>query len=176
MKISFALANKLASFKNQKQPFEKGGTYTLNYNGEEATEETLITIDETREITVADLLNLFASVQTEKVGEFEFMKKGERAITLGQSLAEAAKKVDEKSETFELPKSITIENRVTVGTSMENVEKLDNVANIKKGYELHGIDTTQERIPQLWATSRKDAKYDKKEDFKVRTKVVVSAQ
>jgi len=175
MKISLALANKLSTFKNQRQPFGTGVEYELIYPEGEATEETMVLIDETREISVGDLLNLFAKVETEKVGEYEFAKKGERAITLGNVLAEAAKKENPDAESFELPKTIKIENRITVGTSKDVVDKLENSSLILKGYELHGIDMKEARIPQLWATSRKDAKYDKKDDFKIRTKVVVSA-
>jgi len=171
MKISLTLANKLSSFKNAKQPFEKGTEYTLIYPEGEATEETMISIDDNREITVGDLLNLFTSI--EKDGDF--MKKGVAPVLLGNHLAEEAKKADPKAENFELPKSIKITDRVQVGTTLENVKKLENSAIILKGYELHGIKTDAERIPQLWATSRKGAKYDKKEDFKVRTKIVVEA-
>jgi hypothetical protein len=169
MKISFALANKLASFKNQKQAFETGTEYTLTFAGDEASDDTVITIDESREITVGDLLNLFTSI--EKDGEF--MKKGVRPVTLGQHLAEEAKKADANAESFDLPQKIKVTDRVNVGTTKENVEKLDNATTLLKGYKLHGIDLKAARIPQLWATSRKDAKYDKKEDFKVRTKIVV---
>jgi len=176
MKISLALANKLSSFKNQRQPFGTGVEYELIYPEGEASEDTMVLIDDSREISVGDLLNLFAKVETEKVGEYTFAKKGERAITLGNALAAAAKEADPNAESFDLPKSIKIEDRITVGTSLETVNKLENSAVILKGYELHGIDMKAARIPQLWATGRKDAKYDKKEDFKVRTKVVVSAK
>ena len=171
MKISLTLANKLSSFKNQKTAFETGVEYNLIYPEGEATEDTMISIDDNREITVADLLNLFTSI--EKDGEF--MKKGVSPVLLGNHLAAEAKKANADAESFELPKSIKITDRVQVGTTLENVNKLENSAIILKGYKLHGIDTSAARIPQLWATSRKNAKYDKKEDFKIRTKVVVEA-
>lgn len=177
MRISYELANKLSSFKNQKTAFEKGSTYSLKYPGidkEVATEDTMITIDDSREITVKDLLNLFVSVETEKVGEYTFMKKGVAPVLLGNFLAEEAKKQGTE-EGFDLPTSITIDDRVSVGTTLDKVKELENSATILKGYKLHGIDTEQERIPQLWATERKDAKYNKKEDFKPRTKIVVTA-
>jgi len=176
MEITFALANKLANFKNAKQKFENGTLYKLDYpKGETATEETMITIDDNREITVGDLLNLFVEVQTEKVGEFTFMKKGERAITLHERLSTEAKAAGNE-DGYELPKAFKVDQRVTVGTTLENVEKLDNAKNILKGYDLCKIDTTQDRIPQLWATEKADAKYDNKDDFKVRTKVVITAE
>lgn len=175
MKISFELANKLAAFKNQRQAFDSGVEYSLKYPaGEFVTEETVITIDDSREMKVEDLLNLFVEVKTEKVGDYTFMKKGERAITLHERLAAKAKE-DGEEEGYSLPTKLVINERVTVGTTAENVEKLDNAATIKKGYDLHKIDMTQPRIPQLWATERKDAKYDNVKDFKVRTKVVITA-
>ena len=170
MKISFVLANKLASFKNAKQKFEVGTEYKLNYpKGESADEKTMITIDDNREITVGDLINLFVSIERDG----EFMKKGVRPTTMHEQLLAKAKKAGK--EEYPLPKSIKITDRVNIGTTLENVEKLDNSARILDGYKLHGIDTSADRIPQLWATGRKDAKYDKKDDFNVRTKIVVEA-
>ena len=54
MKITFALANKLANFKNAKQKFENGTEYKLDYpKGETATEKTMITIDDNDSVSIA---------------------------------------------------------------------------------------------------------------------------
>ena len=62
-----------------------------------------------------------------------------------------------------------------VPTSPERVRSMDCSIVMMKGYEYHGIDMSSSRIPLLYATCRKGAKYDCKSDFKVATKIIVEA-
>lgn len=167
MKTSMDLVNKLTK-QPRVTPFELGRTYELNYPESEMTEDSVIMCED-KELPLSILLNLYTKV--ERISDGEFIKPGTFPTTVGQDILN-----NSTSFTVDLPKTITVVDRLMIATTERDVRKKEGAEVFLKGYELHGIDMTRTLIPVLIASQRRGAAYDCKSDFKVKTKIVVKVE